>query len=71
MRWDSKTIWGGVVVALSQVLPLLGSGYFGPKAQAIGTAAGILLGAIGIRLSPANVAAEQQTAGAAPAQKAP
>jgi hypothetical protein len=48
-RLFSKTIWGGVIAGLSQILPILDLGIFGPKAQAIGTGVGIILGAVGAR----------------------
>lgn len=45
----SKTVWGGVLAALGQVMPLVDSGIFGPKAQGVSTGLGIILGAVGVR----------------------
>lgn len=45
----SKTVWGGIIAGLGQILPVLDSGLFGPKAQAVSTGLGIILGAVGVK----------------------
>lgn len=45
----SKTVWGGIIAGMAQILPVLDSGIFGPKAQAISTGIGFILGGIGIK----------------------
>lgn len=47
--WTSKTIWGGIIIGLSQILPILTSGVFGPKAQGIGAGIGAILAAVGVK----------------------
>ena len=46
---QSKTVWGGFLIGLSQVVDLLGSGMFGPKAGVIAGAVGTVLVATGVR----------------------
>lgn len=45
----SKTVWGAILAVIFQVLPVLDTGIVGPKAQAIGTGLGIILGAVGLK----------------------
>jgi hypothetical protein len=45
----SKRVLGGIAIALGQILPLLQSGFFGPKAVAIATAVGAILVAVGMK----------------------
>lgn len=47
--FKSKTVWGGVLLALGHVMPLLDSGLLGPKAAAVSQGVGIILGAVGVR----------------------
>ena len=54
MHWNSKTIWGGIVIGISQLLPFVNAGFFGEKAKAIGTAIGIILSAVGVRMAIAK-----------------
>jgi hypothetical protein len=43
----SRRVWGGVVIALAQVLPYFTAGTFGGKPQAIATGIGAILYAVG------------------------
>jgi len=45
----SKTVWGGILLAVGHVMPLLDAGIFGPKAAAISQGVGIILGAVGVK----------------------
>lgn len=45
----SRRVWGGITVALAQILPVLTAGAFGPKAAAWGTAIGVVLFAVGAK----------------------
>lgn len=52
MNWlkkGSKTVWGGLLMGVCQVLPLLDLGVFGPKAQAVGQGLAAILVATGVR----------------------
>lgn len=50
MKWlKSKTIWGGLLGGVCQVLPILDLGIFGPKAQAVGQGVAMILVATGVR----------------------
>lgn len=47
--FKSKTVWGGIVMALPDLVNVASTGMFGPKASAIAHGLGIILAAVGVK----------------------